>query len=238
MTLQSCRVNEQLMFVIISTQGEGDPPLTGGKLHSYFKNGEAPQLENLKFAVFALGDSSYEFYCQTGKDFDGFLENLGATRVLDRVDADLDFEEPAEQWMEEVSGILFWYRRTSWRCSQQAAGASKTKDKSGFSKTNPYFADVSLNVNLSGEGSAKENRHIEIELGDSGLTYEPGDALGVYPLNNPGYVDDLLAALNMDGSQSVTVSKETLPLRDAFLHKLDVTALSRVNMEKYADLNR
>jgi sulfite reductase (NADPH) flavoprotein alpha-component len=227
--------NEQLMFVIVSTQGEGDPPLTGGKLHSYFKNGEAPQLENLKFAVFALGDSSYEFYCQTGKDFDGFLENLGATRVLDRVDADLDFEEPAEQWMEEV---LEFYSGIAEQAggAVQAAGASKTKDKSGFSKTNPYFASVSLNTDLNGEGSAKETRHIEIELGDSGLSYEPGDALGVYPLNNQTYVDDLLEALSMDGNQSVTVSKETLPLRDAFLHKLDITALSRVNMEKYADL--
>ena len=227
--------NEEIMAVIVSTQGEGDPPLTAGKLHSFFKNGEAPQLENLKFSVFALGDSSYEFYCQTGKDFDGFLENLGATRVVDRVDADLDFEEPAEEWMEEV---LSFYSGLAEQAggTMQSAGGAVSKDKSKFSKTNPYFADVSLNVNLSGEGSAKENRHIEIELGDSELTYEPGDALGVYPLNNPIYVDDLLVALNMDGSQPVTVSKQTLSLRDAFLHKLDITALSRVNMEKYADL--
>ncbi|HFD12120.1 MAG TPA: assimilatory sulfite reductase (NADPH) flavoprotein subunit [Crenotrichaceae bacterium] len=227
--------NEELMFVIVSTQGEGDPPLTAGKLHGFFKNGEAPQLGNLKYSVLALGDSSYEFYCQTGKDFDGFLENLGATRVLDRVDADLDFEEPAEQWMEDV---LEFYADVAEQAggSVQAAGSTVSKDKSGFSKTNPYFASVSLNINLNGEGSAKETRHIEIELGDSGLSYEPGDALGVYPLNNIAYVEELLAALQMDGNQPVTVSKQTLPLRDAFLHKLDITALSRVNMEKYADL--
>ena len=118
----------------------------------------------------------------------------------------------------------------------QSAAGGATKDKSKFSKTNPYFADVSLNINLNGEGSAKETRHIEIELGDSELTYEPGDALGVYPLNNAIYVDELLEALGMEGTESVTVGKDSLSLRDAFMHKLDITALSRVNMEKYAEL--
>ena len=229
--------NEELLFVIVSTQGEGDPPLTAGKLHSFLKSDAAPRLENLQYAVFALGDSSYEFYCQTGKDFDAFLENTGATRLLDRVDADLDFEEPAEQWMDEMLGIYQSLAEAAGGSVQGGTSAeTKGKDKSAYSKTNPYYADVLLSINLNGEGSAKETRHIEIELGDSGLTYESGDALGVYPLNNPDYVDDLLAALNMEGTESVTVAKDTLSLRDAFIEKLDITALSRVNMEKYADL--
>jgi sulfite reductase (NADPH) flavoprotein alpha-component len=229
--------NEELLFVIVSTQGEGDPPLTAGKLHSYLKSNAAPQLENLRYAVFALGDSSYEFYCQTGKDFDAYLENAGATRLLDRVDADLDFEEPAEAWMGEVLGLYQSLAEAAGGSITESVGAgNKPKDKSAYSKTNPYFAKVLLNVNLNGEGSAKETRHIEIDLGDSGLTYDPGDALGVYPLNNPDYVEQLLAALKMEGTEPVTVAKETLPLRDAFIEKLDITALSRVNMEKYADL--
>ena len=229
---------ESLMFVLVSTHGEGDPPLAAKKLHSFLKSEEAPRLDQLKFAVFALGDSSYEFYCQTGKDFDAYLENLGATRVLDRVDADIDFEEPAEQWFQDVINVYQSVAKESGgSLPTEASAAVKTgKEKNLFSKTNPYHAAILDNYNLNGEGSAKENHHIEIELGDSGLSYEPGDALGVYPLNNPVYVDELLEVLKMDGSESVTVSKETTPLRDAFIHKLDITALSRVNMEKYANL--
>lgn len=229
---------ERLLFIIVSTQGEGDPPLTALKFHSYLKNADAPRLENLKFAVFALGDSSYEFYCQTGKDFDGFLEKLGANRIIDRVDADVDFEETAEQWMEDM---LDGYQKIAeeqggailFSASEQGAPG---KEKTGYSKTKPYQASVLLNVNLNSEGSAKETRHIEIDLGDSELNYKPGDALGVYPLNNPAYVDDLLNALKMTGEESVTVAKQTLLLRDAFIEKLDITALSRINMQKYAEL--
>jgi len=229
---------EKLLFVVVSTQGEGDPPLGAIKFYEYLKSDDAPRLENLEFAVFALGDSSYEFYCQTGKDFDGFLEKLGATRIMDRVDADVDFEEPAEQWMEDVFA-------TYQKIADEQGGAMQAsakvldfpgKEKSGYSKTNPYYASVLCNDNLNGEGSAKETRHIEIDLGDSGLIYKPGAALGVYPLNNPAYVDDLVTALKMNAEDSVTVAKQTLTLRDAFIEKLDITALSRVNMEKYADL--
>ncbi len=231
-------LNEQILFVIVSTHGEGDPPIPAEKLHHYLASGEAKGLEKLQYAVFALGDSSYEFFCKTGKDFDAFLEQAGASRLIDRVDADIDFEEPAETWVEQV---LDTYRCVAEQAggaisAESGAGPAPAKEKSQFSKTNPYHASVLTNYNLNGEGSAKETRHIEIDLGDSGLAYEPGDALGVYPLNNPVYVDELLNALHMDGATSVTVGKETLPLRDAFIEKLDITALSRVNMEKYADL--
>ena len=230
--------SEHLLFVIVSTQGEGEPPLTALKLHLLLKGEDAPQLENLKYAVFALGDSSYEFYCQTGKDFDAFLDNAGATRMLDRIDADIDFEESAEAWIDEVLAIYLSVAEEEGGSIQteSATTAGAGKDKSGFSKTNPYFASVSVNYNLNGEGSAKETRHIEIQLADSGLSYESGDALGVYPLNNQQYVDELLAALKMDGHETVTVAKDNLPLRDALIQKLDITALSRVNIEKYANL--
>ena len=229
---------EKLLFIIVSTQGEGDPPLSAVKFYEYLKSENAPRLENLKYAVFALGDSSYEFYCQTGKDFDGFLEKLGATRIMDRVDADVDFEEPAEQWTADVFDIYQKIAEEQGGAVQASAEVLDFpgKEKSGYSKTNPYYASVLLNVNLNGKGSAKETRHIEIDLGDSGLSYKPGDALGVYPLNNSAYVDDLITALKMNAEDSVTVAKQILALRDAFIEKLDITTLSRVNMEKYADI--
>ena len=231
--------SEKLLFVIVSTHGEGDPPVAAEELHEYLQSDDAARLESLKYAVFALGDTSYEKYCQTGRDFDAFLNNLGATRLMDCVDSDVDFEEPGEEWVGEV---LNQYQKIADESGGTAAQPSADilsfpgKEKSKFSKTNPYPSDVLLNINISGEGSAKENRHIEFDLGDSGLVYEPGDALGVYPLNNPVYVDELLAALKFNGSESVTVGKETFNLREAFLSKLDITGLSRVLVEKYANL--
>ncbi len=230
--------SEKLLFVIVSTHGEGDPPVAAEELHEFLKGDDAPKLENLKFAVFALGDTSYEQFCQTGKDFDGFLSNLGATRLMDRIDSDVDFEEPGEEW---VASVLAEYQKIA----DESGGAVQAsadilafpgKEKSKYSKTNPYPAGIILNTNLSGEGSAKQNQHIEIDLGDSGLVYEPGDALGIYPTNNPTYVDELLAALKYEGTETVTVGKETLDLRDAFFRKLDITGLSRVLVEKYATL--
>jgi sulfite reductase (NADPH) flavoprotein alpha-component len=229
---------ERLLFIVASTHGEGDPPIAAEKLHAYLQSEEAPRLEQLRYAVFALGDSSYQHFCKTGRDFDGFLERLGAIRLLDRIDADVDFEEPASAWTESV---LDTYQVIAEEMGAAARPSAKVLEfpspaKSQYSKTNPYQAEVLANINMNGEGSAKETRHIEIDLGDSGLSFEPGDALGVYPKNNPAYVDALLSALKMDGGGVVTVGKESLSLRDAFISRLDVTALSRVLIEKYADL--
>ncbi|MCX8048496.1 MAG: assimilatory sulfite reductase (NADPH) flavoprotein subunit [Methylohalobius sp.] len=223
---------EQLLFVIVSTHGEGDPPLAAEKLHAYLKDYSGPPLENLKYAVFALGDSSYRYFCQTGKDFDQYLQKAGANRILERVDADVDFEEPAKAWMDQVLKI---YRELAGQAQPSAAAAPLGK-KAGYGKTNPYPAQVMVNVNLNGKGSAKETRHIEIDLGQSNLNYEPGDALGVYPENNLAYVEDLLAALDMSGEESVQVGKETVNLRQAFTNLLDITALSQPLIAKYAEL--
>lgn len=229
---------EKLLFVIVSTHGEGDPPVAAEELHEFLKGDDAPRFENLQYAVFALGDTSYEQYCQTGKDFDGFLENLGANRLMDRVDSDVDFEEPGEEW---IGKVLEQYQSIAGEAGGEIKASADvlefpSKEKSKYSKTNPYPADVLVSVNISGEGSAKQNQHLEIDFGDSGLSYEPGDALGVYPKNNPVYVDQLLAALKYQGTESVVVGKESYELREAFINKLDITGLSRVLVEKYADL--
>ncbi len=229
---------EKLLFVIVSTHGEGDPPVAAEEMHAYLKSDAAPRLESLKYAVFALGDTSYEQFCQTGKDFDTFLEKLGAQRLMKRVDSDVDFEEPAEEW---IGKVFDQYQAIAGETQGAAKPSAEvlefpSREKSKYSITNPYSADVLVSVNLSGEGSAKQNQHLEIDFGDSGLSFEPGAALGVYPKNNPAYVDDLLAALNYSGAESVTVGKETLELREALISKLDVTGLSRVLIEKYAEL--
>lgn len=225
--------NEEILLIIASTHGEGEPPIAAENLHKYLATGKFDSLNKLKFAVFALGDSSYEFFCKTGKDFDLFLEKAGATRLLERVDADIDFEEMADTWM---AAVLESYQMITGSMSDKTTQTKEPAIKKAYSKTNPYYAAVLDHYNLNGKESAKETHHIEIDLNDSGLIYEAGDALGVYPLNNPVYVDELLTALAMEGTQEVIISKERITLSDAFISKMDITALSRVNMEKYAEL--
>ncbi len=228
--------NEQLLYIIVSTHGEGDPPIAAEKLHAYLKNYSGPPLANLKYAVFALGDSSYRYFCQTGKDFDQYLQNAGAERLLERVDADVDFEEPAQAW---IAKVLETYQTIAGQAGSSGSAivtAPTVKKPTGYGKTNPYPASVMVNLNLNGEGSAKETRHIEIDLTGSGLSYEPGDALGVYPHNSPQYVEDLLEALQMTGNELVTIGKEAVELRQALIYKLDITTLSQGVIEKYAEL--
>jgi sulfite reductase (NADPH) flavoprotein alpha-component len=229
---------EKILFIVVSTHGEGDPPIAAEKLHHYLQSDGAPRLEQMKYGVFALGDSSYQYFCKTGKDFDRFLTNLGATPLLDRVDADVDFEAAADEWMDKVLDAYQNLVAAEGGVIQTGAKILEFpgKEKIAYSKTNPFLAPVLINTNLSGAGSAKETRHIAIDLQNSGLVYEPGDALGVYPKNNPAYADALLNALQMTGSESVTVGKQTVPLRDAFIENLDITALSRNIIEKYAEL--
>ena len=230
-------VNERLLFIVASTHGEGDPPIPAEKLHAFLYSEDAPRLEHLKFAVFALGDSSYKHYCRTGKDFDAFLERLGGKRVLHRVDADVDFEEPAAAWMDAVLDVYQTITGDPGRPilpRVSSVGSKGAEGSAQYSKSNPYLARVLTNVNLNGDGSAKETRHVEIDLGDSGLTYEAGDVLGVYPKNSPAYVEDLLSALAMDGYAEVTVGKEIMTLREALFNRMDATSLSRVLLERYA----
>jgi sulfite reductase (NADPH) flavoprotein alpha-component len=229
---------ERLLFVICSTHGEGEPPIPAADLHAYLYSEDAPRLPHLKFGVLALGDSSYKHFCRAGKDFDAFLERLGGKRVLHRVDADADFEELACQW---IGDVIETYRTVTGDeghpvdCRTERADA-RTGDKCAFSRNNPYPAEVVVNRNLNGEGSSKETRHIEIAFGDSGLRYEAGDALGVYPKNHPSYVESLLSALRMNSYAEVTLGNEAFSLREALFNRLDTTTLSRNLIEKYAEL--
>ena len=231
-------VTERLLFVICSTHGEGEPPIPAADLHAYLYSEDAPRLPHLKFGVLALGDSSYKHFCRAGKDFDAFLERLGGTRVLSRADADADFEELAHQW---IGDVMATYQSVTGDPGHPVperveSGESRHGDKVGYGRTNPYPAEVVVNVNINGPESVKETRHVEIDFGDSGLRYEAGDALGVYPKNHPSYVESLLSALSMNGYAEVTLGKEAFSLREALFNRLDATTLSYQLVKKYAEL--
>lgn len=226
----------QNLLILVSTHGEGAPPDNALSFHEFLHGRRAPKLEGLHFSVLSLGDSSYEFFCQTGKEFDTRLEELGGTRLYPRVDCDLDFDEPAVEWIE---GILNRLNETEGGISLEQVAPTIQVAEPTYSRTNPFKAEVLENINLNGRGSNKETRHLELSLEGSGLTYEPGDSLGIYPENDPVLVEQLLDVLPWDPEAKVTVNKqgEALTLKEAFTTYYEITVLTKPLLEKAAQLS-
>ncbi|MDQ0200187.1 assimilatory sulfite reductase (NADPH) flavoprotein subunit [Neobacillus ginsengisoli] len=228
----------QNLLIIVSTHGEGDPPDNAISFHEFLHSKRAPKLEGLQFSVLALGDSSYEFFCQTGKEFDTKLEELGGTRIYPRFDCDLDYDEPAAEWLEGVISNLGNVQGGSASPVTVTAAAAQAVE-SPYSRTKPFKAEILDNINLNGRGSNKETRHLEISLEGSGLTFEPGDALGVYPENDPDLVDLLLSEMNWKPEEIVKVNKQgdTLPLKEALTTYFEITVLTKPLIEQAAKLS-
>ncbi|WP_019639624.1 assimilatory sulfite reductase (NADPH) flavoprotein subunit [Paenibacillus fonticola] len=226
------------LLIVVSTHGEGDPPDSAISFYEFLHSKRAPKLEGLRFSVLALGDTSYEFFCQTGKDFDKRLEELGGERLTARVDCDVDFDEPAAEWFGNVIESLGKLSSVS----APAGGASVptvSGAESEYSRTNPFQAEVLENLNLNGRGSDRETRHIELSLEGSNLQYEPGDSIGIYPENHPLLVDELIAAMGWNGEENVVVNKngEQRSLRDALLRYYEITVLTKPLLEQAAKLS-
>ena len=230
----------QNLLIVVSTQGEGDPPDNAIPFYEFLHGKRAPKLEGLNFSVLALGDTSYEFFCKVGKDFDKRLEELGAKRLAPRVDCDVDFDEPAAQWMAQVSNAL--NEATSGGGASVAAAAPAAGAAAGgeseFSRTNPFQAEVLENLNLNGRGSDQETRHVELSLEGSNLTYEPGDSLAVYPQNHPRLVEELIEAFGWNADEAVPLPKggETASLREALTRYYEITVLTKPLLEQAAKL--
>jgi sulfite reductase (NADPH) flavoprotein alpha-component len=223
------------LLIIVSTHGEGDPPDNALTFHEFLHGKRAPKLEDLNFSVLSLGDSSYEFFCQTGKQFDARLEELGGTRLYPRFDCDLDYDEPAAEWLE---GIISSLGEAKGGIPALTQVTSTQSVESTYSRTNPFRAEVLDNLNLNGRGSNKETRHLELSLEGSGISFEPGDSLGIYPENEPELVNLLLEELKWSPDESVTINKqgEVLSLRDALKTYFEITTLTKPLLEKAAQL--
>ena len=184
---------EKILVIVASTQGEGEPAEEAVALYKYLHSKKAPSLNETAYAVFALGDSSYEKFCQAGKDFDTQLAQLGAKPLLARIDADVEYQAIADAWIEELSQLLKARVPTQSTHQLVAAQVGSVDEihSSPYTKTSPLTASLSVNQKITGRGSLKDVRHIEIDLGDSGLRYQPGDALGVWFDNDPALVEEL-----------------------------------------------
>ncbi|MFC0210911.1 assimilatory sulfite reductase (NADPH) flavoprotein subunit [Paenibacillus chartarius] len=229
----------QQLLIVVSTHGEGEPPDNAISFHEFLHSKRAPKLEGLNYSVLSLGDSSYELFCQTGKDFDARLEELGATRLYDRVDCDVDYAEPAAEWLQGVVNRLKEGQAGAGTSAAAVSGAAAViASESAYDRSNPFKAEVLTNINLNGRGSNKETRHLELSLEGSGLTYQPGDSLGIYPHNDPALVDLLLERTKWEPQAQVTVNKqgEVRPLREALIEHFEITTLTKPLLEKLAPL--
>ncbi|WNR47020.1 assimilatory sulfite reductase (NADPH) flavoprotein subunit [Paenibacillus roseipurpureus] len=229
----------QNLLMVVSTHGEGDPPDNAISFYEFLHSKRAPQLDDLRYAVLSLGDTSYEFFCQTGKDFDKRLQELGGKTLTDRVDCDVDFDEPAAAWVSNVLAALNAASSASAPVAGAAAAVGSASPESEYSRTNPFQAEVLENLNLNGRGSDRETRHVEISLEGSNLQYEPGDSIGVFPENHPRLVNELIQAMEWNGSTPVAVNKngEERPLQEALLRYYEITALTKPLLEQVAKLS-
>ncbi|PIC57474.1 sulfite reductase [NADPH] flavoprotein alpha-component [Sporosarcina sp. P12(2017)] len=225
------------LLLVVSTHGEGDPPDTALPFFEFLHGKRAPKLDHLHYSVLALGDSSYEFFCKAGADFDQKLSDLGAVQLAPRVDCDLDYDEPAAQWLAAVEVSL------EIQTGGQSAAASvevETTSSTQYSRTNPFNAEVLENINLNGRGSNKETRHVEISLEGSGLTYEPGDSVGIFPTNNSDLIDEIIKVGEWNAEETVEINSqgERRALRIALLNHLEVTVVTKPLLEKLSNYSK
>lgn len=231
--------SEKLLVIVTSTQGEGEPPEEAVALHKFLFSKKAPKLNGAAFAVFGLGDTSYEFFSQAGKDFDSKLAELGAERLLDRVDADVEYQAAAQEWRARVVEVLKARAPAApAQASIAAQGAVNLVDSTPYTKEAPLTATLAVNQKITGRDSGKDVRHLEIDLGDSGLRYQPGDALGVWYQNDPALAQELAELLWLKGDEPVEVEGKTLPLSEALQWHFELTVNTANIVENYATLTR
>ncbi|SKA39621.1 assimilatory sulfite reductase (NADPH) flavoprotein subunit [Photobacterium toruni] len=228
---------ETHVIIIASTHGEGEAPDDAIELHQFLQSKKAPKLPDLHYAVIGLGDSSYEFFCQTAKDFDSYLAKLGAKPMLERLDCDVDYEAVATEWRTQA---LVKTKQTlsngEAEVVQLPVGQNSTAVAT-YSKQNPYTASLLVSQKITGRNSDKDVRHIEIDLEGSGLNYQAGDALGVWFENDPQLVDAILAKLDLDAATVVEVDGCHLSIRDALISHYEITASNPQFVTKYAELS-
>ncbi len=225
---------ESLVSFVISTHGEGDPPDDAELFYEYLMSEKAPKLAGLKYSVLALGDSSYINFCETGREFDARLSELGASRVAPLTECDLDYEQPAHAWSANIVAALSEHLEAGQVASAPLLRAVETVTT--YNKSNPFPAEILVNQKITGGKSGKDVRHIELSIEGSGLSYEPGDSLAVLVANPPQLVDELLVLLGIDGNNLVTVRDNSLPLSAALQNELEITAVNLTFLRAWAEL--
>ncbi|MCG8582337.1 MAG: flavodoxin domain-containing protein [Bacteroidales bacterium] len=228
---------EENMVIVVSTHGEGEPPSDAEDLHRFLAGKRVGSLEQLNYSVIALGDSSYKYFCQTGIDFHERLKSHGAKPLAEPFLLDVDFKDHQEQVAEEI--LSAFKMDVSSKQSSEHLSNKKETDKGGL-----FHAELIEKVLLNGRGSEKETYHIELDIENSGINYQPGDALEVYAVNNEKLVNQILTQLNFSGTEHVKHKKASYPVRELLMHHKEITLVTLPVLKKLSafveepDLNR
>src|SRR5690554_6193560 len=222
------------LVVITATHGDGDPPEPILPFYEAIMAEDAARLAGLKFAVLALGDSSYEHFCVTGIELDQRLEALGGERLVPRQDCDVDFARPAAEWMEQLLPRL--PRTETEAITASVATQDTTEESSLYSKTNPLEAEVLANQNLSHASRQQPIHHLELALDADNFPVLPGDAVGILAGNPPALVAMLLDATGLSGEQPVTLGQQALSLVEAMRRHCDLCIPGKAFLELWAEL--
>ena len=223
--------NETNLLLISSTHGEGVPPTSAEDLYLFLHGKKASKVPQLNFSVLALGDSSYVYFCKVGKDFDEKLEELGGKRIYPRTDCDIDFEDAADAWIE--GSLLAFGSLTNAKPQAKKEEKKDTKSAIVYNKKNPWEAPILEKIQLNGRGSEKETYHLELSLEGSGLTYEPGDAVGIFLANSQRLVDEFLSISGLFNNDNVEFDSQKTTLGDALLHYFELSTISLDALRRY-----
>ena len=225
---------EQRLIAVISTHGNGEPPDDARAFFSFLLSERAPRLEALEYAVLALGDSSYEEFCQTGLVLDQRLAELGAKPLLARVECDVDFATPSAEWQQQ---IVQKTPNNKVDTSIQFAPAHTAAATQGreYTAENPFQSELLSSINLTDSGSSKDVLHLEFSLEDSGLQYEPGDILAVAVANDLTLVEEVLSLSGLDRHMPVNINGQVTDLYNALVNQRELSTLTRRQMKMYAE---
>lgn len=223
--------SETNLVFIVSTHGEGEPPLMAEDFHSFITGKRAPKLPGLNYSVVALGDKSYKLFCKTGLDIDQALTNSGAKQILPVLTLDVDFEEDVERWISEFSSVFADVSDGSISVSEARTNHSTTS----YTRKNPFKATVIDKVKITGRESDKEVYHVELSLDGSGITYEPGDSVGILANNPPELVNEILKHAGFEGSELVSIKEGEFTIQDALSERLEITILTKEVIQKYQE---
>lgn len=221
--------SETHVVVIVSTHGEGEPPSMAEDFHSFITGKRAPQLPNLQYAVVALGDKSYRLFCKTGIDIDNSLNQLGAKAILPILKLDVDFEEEADRWISQFAATFGDIPQNNQLNAKESAVAKVHE----YSRKHPFQATVLDKVRITGRGSDKEVYHVELSLKGSGITYEPGDSVGILANNPPTLVEAILQYKGFEENEKVIIREGELTIKEALSRYLEITVLNREVIQRY-----
>jgi len=239
-TLADVRVRQlpkyQYLFVICSTHGDGDPPQPISAFYNALMEEEAIDLQQLNYAVLALGDSTYEHFCATGKQIDARLAALHAARLLARVDCDVDYAAAAQTWMDAILKAVPRDKSVIARQSLSHHSVSQQAARKAYSRQQPLVVEVLENLRLSANHRTNAIHHIAIAADASDFSIEPGDAVGVLVENPPALVAAILDAANLSGEQAVLVDNHAMPLVQALRETRDLTVPGQRMLESWAQL--